>query len=95
MARGWVRIGAKDVEQFLTSNGISIKELSQTKDHCSLERDAAKHTAIMETLSSNGNCPNLAHLDTTVGHLLISHACHLQTQLLDQLEVDVGGVWCR
>ena len=78
----------------MASNGISFSELRQSQDNCSLERNAAKDTAIMETLSSDGNCPNLAHLDTTVGHLLVGHGGHLQTQLFDQLEVHEGGVRC-
>ena len=41
MARGWKRIGAEDVKQFVTSNGISVKELSQAQDNSCLERNAA------------------------------------------------------
>ena len=88
MARGWKRIGAEDVEQFLTSNGISIKELSQAQDNSCLERNAAKDTTIMETLSSDHHSSNLPHLLSTVGHLLIGHGGHLQTQFLHQSEVN-------
>ena len=79
----------------MASNGISIKELGQAQDHNSLESNATKCTAIKETLGSNGNVTNLPHLVATVGHLLICQVGHLDTKLLDQLEVDVGAVGCR
>ena len=94
MAWGRLRTGAEDGEELVTSYGISIKELSQTKDHCSLERDTAKDTTIDQTLSSDGNAPNLAQPLTTVGHLLVGHAGHLQTQFLHQSEVNEGSCRC-
>ena len=70
------------MEEFVTRNGISIKELTKTQDNSCLEREAAKDPTVNKTLSRDSNCPNLAHLHTAVGHLLIGHAGHLQTQFL-------------
>ena len=74
----------------MASNGISIKELTKTKDHSSLERETAKDTTFQQTLSSDRDCPDLPHLVATVRHLLVGHTGHLQTQLLDQSEVNHG-----
>ena len=91
MAWRWMRTRAEDREQLMASYGISVKDLSQTKDHNSLERDAAKDSAIYQTLSSDSYCPNLAHLLSTVRHPLVHHVAHLQTQLPDQVEVQHGA----
>ena len=89
-----MRTRAEDREQLMASYGISVKDLSQTKDHNSLERDAAKDSAIYQTLSSDSYCPNLAHLMSTVCHPFVSHGGHLQTQFLHQLEVNHRRAGC-
>ena len=95
MARGRWSTGAEDSEELVTSHGISLKVVSQTKDNCRLESDAAKNPTIDQTLTGDRNASYLPHLDATVGHPLIRHVDHLQAQLLHQLEVNEGCVGSR
>ena len=94
MALGWWRTGAEGGEQSLTSYGIRVQAVSQAKDNSRLEGNATKNTAIQQTLSSDSNCPNLAHLLTTIRHPLVHHVAHLQTQLPDQVIIHVGAARC-
>ena len=74
---GWWRTGVEDSEELVTSHGVSLEVISQTKDNCSLEIDAAKNPTIMKTLTGDRNASYLPHLDATIGHLLIRHVNHL------------------
>ena len=93
-SKGRKRVGVEDGEQFVTSYGIIVNSLGQSQDHSCLESDATKSTAIKETLSSDGNVTNLPHLVATIGHLLVGEVGDLHTELLNQLEVDVGAGGC-
>ena len=86
--------GAEDSEELVTSHGISLEVVSQTQDNCRLESDVAKNTAIQQTLSSNGNCPNLTHLLSTVRHPLVHEVTDLESHLLDQVVVEHGRARC-
>ena len=66
MARGWWSTGAEDSEELVTSHGISLKVVSQTKDNCRLESDAAKNPTIDQTLTGDRNASYLPHLDAGV-----------------------------
>ena len=76
----------------MTRDGISINGLGQSQDDSGFESNTANSTAIQQTLSGDGNRPNLPHLLATVAHLLIGQVGHLQPQLLDQSVVNVGGI---
>ena len=75
--------------------GISINGLRQSQDDSGLESNTAKSTTFQQTLGGDSNGPYLPHLGSTVAHLLVGQVGHLDAQLLDQLVVNVGGVWCR
>ena len=92
-SRGWERVGVEDGEQFVTSYGIIVNSLGQSQDNSGLESDTAQSATIQQTLRGDGNSPYLPHLGSTVAHLLIGQVGHLDAQLLDQLVVNVGGVW--
>ena len=74
---GWWRTGAEDSEELVTSHGISLKVVSQTKDNCRLESDAAEDPTIDQTLARDRDASYLPHLHATVGHLLVRHIDHL------------------
>ena len=78
----------------MSGHGISVNVLCQTQDNIGLERHTAKSTTIYQALSSNSDVTNLPKLSSTVGHLLIHEVGHLETQLSDQVVVQVGGAWC-
>ena len=69
--------------------------ICQTEDNSRLESDAAKDMAIQQTLSGNSNGPNLAHLLSTERHPLVHEVADLDSHLLDQVVVQVGGARCR
>ena len=91
MALGWRRTGAEGGEQSLTSYGIRVQVVCRAKDNSRLESDAAKDTAIQETLSCDSNRSYLAHLLSTIGHPFIHEVDDLQTHLLDQVVVQHGA----
>ena len=67
----------------MTGHSVGVNELGQTKD-----------PATMESLSGDTDRPNLAHFLSTVGHPLVHHVAHLQSQLSGKVVVQVGGAGC-
>ena len=76
----------------MTRDGISIHSLGQSQDNNSLESDATKGSTIQQALGGDSNGTDLPQLLATVGHLLVGQVGHLESQLLDQLVVNVGAV---
>ena len=79
----------------MSGHSISVNTLGKTQDNIGLERDTAQSTTIYQALSGNSDVTNLPELGSTVGHLLIHEVGHLESQLLDQVIVQVGGARCR
>ena len=93
-ALGGVGLGEAGELELRTDRSLGPATASASMFPARPRTTVAESTTIDQTLSCDSNAANLPHLDTAVGHLLIHQVGHLETQLSDQVVVQVGGAGC-